>query len=135
MKIREICMKTVTDDGIYYRMWVNASELPEWIYEEAKKMDAGCEYLSDRDEQCFEIEGYISDNKANDLQVVYYWDDYETIAELDRDEHSDIYKAFEDFANRYGDRFPDNGELCLGDSEYENKIRNITDKIKEESRG
>lgn len=135
MKLNGINMKIVTENEIYYRMWVNASELPDWIYAEAKKMDADCEYLSGRDEQCFEIEGYLSDNKADDLKIVYYWDDYETIAELNRNEHRDIYKAFEDFANKYGDRFPDNGELCLGDAEYENRIQNIMDRIKEENRG
>ena len=54
--------------------------------------------------------------------MVYYWDDYETIALLTREEHDSIYVAFEQFADKYGDRLPDNGELCLGDSEYEEEI-------------
>ena len=122
MKIDGISMKVIEDKEIYYRMWVKANELPEWIYDKAEDIDDGCDYLSSRDEQYFEIEGYVHDDKADDLKVVYYWDDYETIAELNRDEHNDIYEAFEEFANKYGDRMPDNGELCLGDGEYEEEI-------------
>lgn len=122
MKINGISMKVIEDNEVYYRMWVKANELPEEVYEQAEEIDDGCDYLSDRDEQYFEIEGYMVDDKANDLKVVYYWDDYETIMELDRAEHDYIYAAFEDFANKYGDRLPDNGELCLGDGEYEEEI-------------
>jgi len=124
MKIKSISMKEVIGGETYYRMWVNASELPEWMYLKAKEMDDGCDYLGLRDTQCFEIEGYISsiDDKATELKLVYYWDDYETITELDENYHEYIYEAFEEFASKYGNRMPDNGELCLGDGEYEDII-------------
>ena len=122
MKINGISMKEVGNGSVYYRMYVDASELPMAIYERAVEMDEDCNYLSDREEQCFEVEGYVVDGKASDLKVVYYWDDYETIALLTREEHDGIYAAFEQFADKYGDRLPDNGELCLGDAEYEEEI-------------
>ena len=122
MKISSISMKSNCGNETYYRMWVKASELPEWIYLKAEEIDDGCDYLSSRDEQYFEIDGYVFDGEADNLKVVYYWDDYETIAKLDRDKHNEIYKAFEDYVNKYGDRMPDNNELCLGDNEYEEII-------------
>lgn len=124
MKIKSISMKEVIGSITYFRMWVDATELPEWMYLKAKEMDDGCDYLGFRDTQCFEIEGYISsiDDKATGLKLVYYWDDYETIAELDKDHYKYIYEAFEEFASKYGDKMPDNGDLCLGDDEYEDII-------------
>lgn len=124
IKIDSISMKEIMDDDIYFRMWVKATELPEWIYLKAKEMDKECDYLKRRDNQLFEIEGYLSslNNKANGLKVVYFWDDYEIITELDKKTYDYIYEAFEEFASKYGHRMPDNGELGLGDSEYENQI-------------
>lgn len=124
MKIKSISMKEVIGGETYYRMWVNASELPEWMYLKAKEMDDGCDSLSLRDTQCFEIEGYISsiDDKATELKLVYFWNDYKTITELDENYHRYIYEAFEEFASKHGSGMPDNRELLLGDGEYEDLI-------------
>lgn len=125
MEISSISMKENFDgEDTYFRMWVKAKELPEWMYLKAKEIDNSYGYLKYREEQYFEIEGYItSEGKAtDDLRLVYYFDNYETITDLDENIHSNIYKAFEEFAKKYGDRLPNNAELCLGDIEYEEMI-------------
>lgn len=126
IKINSINMKEVTDDSIYYRMYVDAITLPERMYFLAKAIDEHYGYLESRDKQVFELEGYISDDgKVNELSLVYYFDEYITIADIDNEDDEDcnqIIKAFEEFASKYGSRLPDNGELSLGDCEYIEKI-------------
>lgn len=127
MKIESISMKS---NGTYYRMKVRANELPSWVYFKALDIDNDdYGYLDTRDKQCFEIEGYIINDKATDLRIVYFWENYETITELDRSDCENVYEAFEDFARKYGNKMPDNGELCLGDEEYTDMI---SQELKEE---
>ena len=123
MKIKEINMKETVGNSIYYRMTVAAYQLPEWIYTKAEKIDEEYSYLENKYKEYFELEGYISDNKVKDLKVVYYWDDYETIAIFnEEEEYKYIYDAFVEFANKYGEYLPDNSKLHLGDGEYEDII-------------
>lgn len=124
MKINSINMKRIIDDETYYRMWVDAMELPEWMHLKAKEMDEDCGYITSREKQRYEIEGYISNinNSVNELNLVYYFDDYETIVVFDENIHKNVFVAFKEFVDKYGDKMPDNEELCLGDCEYEDLI-------------
>lgn len=127
IKINSISMKKITDYGrTYYRMYVDASTLPKWMYYMANVIDRRYGYFKLRNETLFELEGYISeDNKVDELSLVYYWDSYITITDIDNDKDEEcrkIMEAFEKFALKYGSRLPDNGELALGDCEYIEKI-------------
>lgn len=123
VRITGINMKSTEDGGTYtfYRMYVLARTLPMWMMLKAKEMDQNCNYINLSPEQTFEIEGYYSEEEqeVEELKLVYFWDKYETITDLDPVYHAYLYEEFKKFAQKYGRRLPDNSKLQLGDAEYE----------------
>ncbi len=61
----------------------------------------------------FEVEMY---QDSNHCTIVYFFEDYKEICDYGED--SEVYKLMKSFIDTYGNKYPDNSELLLGDVEY-----------------
>lgn len=119
MKIVDVLQKTRDDDNDITWIFV-IDEVPQKYIDMTYKMDE-CNYFNGHG---LEIECITTNGKVNqdyDVNLQYYFDDYEVVAVLNSDKEA--IKCIEDFVNKIGNNLPfseDKGQL-----EYSEMIQDM----------
>lgn len=107
--------------GGYYRlgMKTNTKEMLEAYLLFCEKENYDIEEYGENPALELEVEfDSKNDSKINEIKLVYYFEEYETIYSFTEEEIAEMTPTIMEFINRYDERIPNNYIYELGDAEF-----------------